>query len=451
MKVASINPYTQKVLEEFELIGSSELAKKLTKADEAFRHWRTVNFIDRSAKMLNASKVLKQDKEKYAKNITLEMGKTLKDSVAEIEKCAWVCEHYATHAPSFLADEAIGTDASKSYVRYDPLGPVLAIMPWNFPFWQVFRFAAPALMAGNVCLLKHASNVFRCALHIEEVFANAGFPEGTFQSLLIDSNQVAEAIDHSAVKAVTLTGSEKAGASVAARAGKNIKKSVLELGGSNAFIVLPDANLDDAVDIGVKARMMNAGQSCIASKRFILSSEIADKYIKAFSEKITALKAGDPMDETVDMGPLAKKDLADTLEEQVKKSVAAGAKIVCGGKRKDNFYLPTVLTEVSPGMPAFDEELFGPVAAVTIVDTDEEALALANASDFGLGISVFTQSDARAQPFIQLSEDGAVFINGLVKSDPRLPFGGTKHSGYGRELSSHGIREFVNAKTVWVK
>jgi len=450
MKVNSINPYTRKVLEEFELISGEEIAKKLDTADETFRQWRLIAFAERSQKMLNAAAVLQENKEKYARNITLEMGKTLKESVAEVEKCAWACEYYANHAASFLEDEAIGTDASRSYVRYDPLGAVLAVMPWNFPFWQVFRFAAPALMAGNVCLLKHASNVFRCALHIEEVFVKAGFPQGAFQSLLIDSDQVADIIDHPIVKAVTLTGSEKAGASVASRAGKNIKKTVLELGGSNAFVVLPDADLELAVEVGVQARMRNAGQSCIAAKRFILSSTIADDFMKAFKEKVAALKVGDPLDETTDMGPLAKKDLADDLEDQVNRSIEAGAKVVCGAKRKDNFYLPTILAEVQPGMAAFDEELFGPVAAITIAGSDDEALMLANTSNFGLGISVFSQSEARAQPFIQLSDDGAVFINGLVKSDPRLPFGGTKRSGYGRELSSHGIREFVNAKTVWI-
>lgn len=450
MKVTSINPYTRKVLEEFETITSQELNQKIETADETFRRWRLVAFSERSQKMLNAAAVLKENKEKYAQNISREMGKTMKESVAEVEKCAWACEYYANHAASFLADEPIATDASRSYVRYDPLGTVLAVMPWNFPFWQVFRFAAPALMAGNVCLLKHASNVFGCARHIEEVFTEAGFPQGAFQSLLISSDQVADIIDHPAVKAVTLTGSEKAGASVASRAGKNIKKTVLELGGSNAFVVLPDANLEMAVEVGVRARMQNAGQSCIAAKRFILASVIADDFMNAFKEKVAALKVGDPMDETTDMGPLAKKDLADDLEDQVNRSIKAGAKVICGAKRRDNFYLPTVLSDVRPGMAAFDEELFGPVAAVTIAGSDDEALALANTSNFGLGISVFTQSEARAQPFIQFSDEGAVFINGLVKSDPRLPFGGTKHSGYGRELSSHGIREFVNAKTVWI-
>lgn len=451
MKVTSINPFTRKTLEEFETITSHELNVKLDAADKTFRHWRLSAFSERSQRMLNASAVLLKNKEKYAQNITREMGKTLKESVAEIEKCAWVCEYYAHQAVSFLADEPVETDASMSYVRYDPLGTVLAVMPWNFPFWQVFRFAAPALMAGNVCVLKHASNVFRCALHIEEVFKEAGFPQGVFQTLLISSDQVADVIDHPVVKAVTLTGSEKAGANVASRAGKNIKKTVLELGGSNAFVVLPDADLELAVEVGVAARMRNAGQSCIAAKRFILSSAIADSFIEAFRNKVAALKVGDPMDENTDMGPLARKDLADDLEDQVNRSIKAGAKVVCGAKRKDNFYLPTILTDVQPGMAAFDEELFGPVAAISIAGSDDEALKLANNSEFGLGISVFTQSEARALPFIQDSEDGAVFINGLVKSDPRLPFGGTKRSGYGRELSSHGIREFVNAKTVWVK
>lgn len=449
MKYKSINPYTLDVLQEYESLQETELKHKLEAAASTFNAWRKSSFDSRAALMRSAARVLKDDKEGLARTITLEMGKSLKESIAEVEKCAWACEYYAEHAASFLADEPVETDASRSYVRYDPLGTILAIMPWNFPFWQVFRFAAPALMAGNVCVLKHASNVLGCALHIEEVFVKAGFPVGAFQSLIVDKDQIPTIISHPVIKAVTLTGSEGAGAAVAAKAGKNIKKTVLELGGSNAFIVLADADLTAAVETGVRARMQNAGQSCIAAKRFILHRDIAEDYIRKFSEHAAKLKVGNPMDPETDMGPLARADLVDQLEEQVNQSVEAGASVVFGGKRKDNFYYPTLLRDVKPGMPAFDEELFGPVAAATIAGDDEEALRLANNSTFGLGISVFTQSRKRAQPFIEGSEDGAVFINGLVKSDPRLPFGGTKRSGYGRELSSYGIREFVNIKTVW--
>lgn len=449
MKYTSVNPYTLDVLHEYESLSESVLFDKLETAANTFKAWRQASFDSRSGLMRAAARVLKEDKERLGRTITLEMGKSLKESIAEVEKCAWVCEYYADHAASFLANERIETDAANSYVRYEPLGTILAIMPWNFPFWQVFRFAAPALMAGNVGVLKHASNVLGCALHIEQVFEKAGFPVGAFQSLIVDKEHISSLIAHPVIKAVTLTGSEGAGAAVASQAGKNIKKTVLELGGSNAFIVLADADLKTAVEAGVRARMQNAGQSCIAAKRFILHRDIAEEYISRFSEHAAQLRVGNPMDPETDMGPLARTDLADQLEEQVNQSVEAGARVVFGGNRKDNFYYPTLLRDVEPGMPAFDEELFGPVAAVTIVNDDEEALQLANTSTFGLGISVFTQSRKRAQAFIEGSEDGAVFVNGLVKSDPRLPFGGTKRSGYGRELSSHGIREFVNVKTIW--
>src|SRR5690606_12251723 len=449
MKFKSINPYTLDELHEYESISDNALNQKLEVATNTFKTWRQASFESRAALMRAAARVLRDDKDDLARTITLEMGKSLKEAVAEVEKCAWACDYYAEHAAEFLAAEVIETDAAKSYVRYEPLGTILAIMPWNFPFWQVFRFAAPALMAGNVCVLKHASNVLGCALLIEKVFSKAGFPVGAFQTLIVDKDQVSSLVKNPTIKAVTLTGSEGAGASVASQAGKNIKKTVLELGGSNAFIVLPDADLKAAVEVGVRARMQNAGQSCIAAKRFILHQDIAEEYILKFSAHAAKLKVGNPMDPETDMGPLARTDLTDQLEEQVNQSVEAGARVVFGGTRKDNFYYPTLLREVQPGMPAFDEELFGPVAAVTIAKDDEEALRLANTSTFGLGISVFTQSRERAQTFIEGSEDGAVFINGLVKSDPRLPFGGTKRSGYGRELSSHGIREFVNVKTVW--
>jgi succinate-semialdehyde dehydrogenase / glutarate-semialdehyde dehydrogenase len=451
MKYQSINPYSSELIEEFERISEEALSLKLEHAANTFKSWRAVHFNKRAELMREAARVLRDGKNKYGVTITNEMGKPLKEAIAEVEKCAWACEFYAEKTPDFLADERIASDADKSFVRYDPIGTVLAIMPWNFPFWQVFRFAAPALMAGNVCLLKHAPNVFRCAIHIEEIFVKAGFPEGAFQSLIIDIDQVNTIINHRIIKAVTLTGSEAAGASVAALAGRNIKKTVLELGGSNAFVVLKDADLDAAVSIGVQARMMNSGQSCIAAKRFILVKEIADQFIDKFKQKINALKAGDPFDEATDVGPLARKDLADKLEAQVNRSIQLGAKVITGATRKGNIFFPTILAEVAPGSPSFDEELFGPVAAVTVAQSEDEALELANHSSFGLGISVFTKSSGSAQKFIEKSEDGAVFINGLVKSDPRLPFGGTKHSGYGRELSSHGIKEFVNIKTVHIK
>lgn len=451
MKFQSINPYSLQVIEEFQSISDQELSQRLEHSALTFGTWHKTDFTMRSALMSGAAEILRKNKTLYAETITNEMGKPLRESIAEVEKCAWACEFYATHAAKFLAEDQTPSDADASLVRYDPLGVVLAIMPWNFPFWQVFRFASPALMAGNVCLLKHAPNVFRCALQIEDIFAMAGFPAGCFQSLIIDIDQVTKVIHHPAVKAVTLTGSEAAGASVASIAGKMIKKTVLELGGSNAFVVLKDADIDMAVGVGVQARMMNSGQSCIAAKRFILVKEIAEQFTTKFREKVETLKTGNPFDDATAVGPLARKDLADKLEDQVRRSVSLGAKVISGGKREGNTYFPTILSNVMPGSPAFDEELFGPVAAVTIAQSEEEALSLANKSNFGLGISVFTRSKSSAQRFIEQSEDGAVFINALVKSDPRLPFGGTKRSGYGRELSSHGIREFVNVKTVYIK
>lgn len=450
-KFKSINPYTNKLVEEFDTHTTAEVEKYIDAADKAYQSWRKTTFEHRAGLLRKAAGVLRKGKDKYAKAMVLEMGKPIKEANAEIEKCAWVCEFYADKAEKFLKEEVIETDADKSLVRYDPIGTVLAIMPWNFPYWQVFRFAAPALMAGNVCLLKHAQNVIRCSLFIDEIFTEAGFPEGTFKSLVITPEQTVPVIEHDKVKAVTLTGSERAGKSVAATAGKNIKKTVLELGGSNAFVVLSDADLEEAAKTGSMARMMNTGQSCIAAKRFIVMKDVADKFTELLKDNISALKLGEPMDEDTQVGPLARTDLAEGIEKQVQQSIDKGAKLLMGHKREGATYHPTILTDVKPGMPAFDEELFGPVAAIVIAETEEEALALANNSNYGLGMSVCTKSKEKADMFIAGAEDGAVFINSLVKSDPRLPFGGTKLSGYGRELSEHGIKEFVNAKTVYIK
>jgi succinate-semialdehyde dehydrogenase/glutarate-semialdehyde dehydrogenase len=387
--------------------------------------------------------------------MTTEMGKTIKSAIAEVEKCTLVCRYYAENAAECLADVAVATDASKSFVRYQPLGTILAVMPWNFPFWQVFRFAAPALMAGNVGVLKHASNVPQCALAIEEIFREAGFPEGVFQTLLITADQVAIVINDSRVKAATLTGSEPAGESLASAAGKQLKKTVLELGGSDPFIVLKSADLETAVSTAVAARMLNNGQSCIAAKRFIIEESIADEFEGRLVEKFQTLKVGDPMDEHTDIGPLATPGILEDLDKQVQVCIEKGSKVLIGGKRladcPGNFYLPTILTDFPAGAPAYQEEFFGPVALLFRVADIEEAIKLANSTSFGLGASAWTKDEEQANRLIDEIEAGAVFINGMVKSDPRLPFGGIKRSGYGRELGIQGIHEFVNIKTVWVK
>jgi succinate-semialdehyde dehydrogenase/glutarate-semialdehyde dehydrogenase len=382
------------------------------------------------------------------------MGKPLKAAVAEAEKCAWVCRYYAENAEHHLADITVETNAKKSYVHFQPLGPVLAVMPWNFPFWQVFRFAAPALMAGNVGLLKHASNVPQCALAIEEVFTTAGFPKGAFQALLIGSDAVEGILNDPRVVAATLTGSEPAGRSVAAAAGKQIKKTVLELGGSDPFIVMPSANLEEAVTTAVKARTINNGQSCIAAKRFIVADEIYDEFEKRFVKEMRALKIGDPMEESTDIGPLATPQIVDDLDEQVKKAIASGARVLNGGEKIDgrgNYFEPTVLVDLNIDAPVSCEEIFGPVAMLFRVSGIDEAIKIANATPFGLGSAAWTNDAAEQARFIEGLEAGAVFINGMVASDPRLPFGGVKNSGYGRELAEFGIREFVNVKTVWIK
>jgi succinate-semialdehyde dehydrogenase/glutarate-semialdehyde dehydrogenase len=454
MSIASINPATGVVLQTFDPISEDRIDQKLATAEETFRMYRKTPFSDRSKWMLNAVEILESEKEELGKLMTMEMGKPLKAAKEEAAKCAWACRFYAQNAQRFLSDEPVQTNASQSYVHYQPLGPILAVMPWNFPFWQVFRFAAPALMAGNVALLKHASNVPQCALSIEEIIRRSGFPQGAFQTLLIGSNQVKRVLEDLRIKAATLTGSEPAGGDVASIAGKNIKKTVLELGGSDPFIVMPTADLDEAVKTAVRARCINNGQSCIAAKRFIVHHKIADEFERRFVKRMEALKVGDPMDEETDVGPLATAQLLEQLDQQVEKTVSAGARVLTGGKKLDrlgNYYAPTVLTNIPKNSPAYLEEIFGPVALLFPIQNIDEAISLANDTTFGLGSAAWTNDEGEKRQFIDGIEAGAVFINGMVASDPRLPFGGVKHSGYGRELGAYGIREFVNIKTVWVK
>ena len=454
MPIATTNPSTGKLITSFLALTEQELRQKLVRAHDAFVHHRMTTFAARAMKMNEAARILETEKAAFGKMMTLEMGKPVAAAMEEAVKCAWVCRYYAEHAEIFLADEIISTNAKKSYITYQPLGPVLAVMPWNFPFWQVFRFAAPALMAGNVGLLKHASNVPQCAMAIENIFLRAGFPEGVFQTLLIGSDQVQSVLEDSAVKAVTLTGSEPAGRTVAALAGKLIKKTMLELGGSDPFIVMPGADVEEAVVVAVKARTINNGQSCIAAKRFIVHEKIYNRFETQFVKLMEQLIVGDPMDERTNIGPLATEDGIQTLEDQVRRSVDAGARVLTGGKRLSqpgNFYPPTVITNIPKNSPAYCEELFGPVALLFRVKNIEEAVALANDTPFGLGSAAWTNDPDEQQYCIEHLEAGAVFINGMVASDPRLPFGGVKNSGYGRELSAHGIREFVNIKTVWMK
>lgn len=454
MGIATINPATGETVKTFTALTDAEIENALALADRAFRDYRRVSFDTRSQWMQNAANLLEENAETYAKIMTLEMGKPITAAIAEVKKSASVCRFYAENAAQFLADVPAESDASNSFIAYEPLGAILAVMPWNFPFWQVFRFAAPALMAGNVGLLKHASNVPQCALAIGEIFQKAGFPEGVFQTLLVGSNKVAQIITDDRVKAGTLTGSEPAGASLASLAGQNIKKTVLELGGSDPFIVLETADLNAAVEAAVTARMLNNGQSCIAAKRFILISSIADEFEIRMAEKFAALKIGDPMLPDTEVGPLATPDILTELHQQVQICVEAGAKVLTGGQlleQPGNFYPPTILTQIPEGTPAYSEEFFGPVALIFRVNSLDEAITLANSTIFGLGASGWTTNQAEQERLIRELEAGAVFINGLVKSDPRLPFGGIKRSGYGRELSSQGIHEFVNIKTVWIK
>lgn len=451
MILKSINPFTNEVIEEFEEISCEMAEKVLTESGEAFEKWKRTGIEYRGSLMEKAAALLRSNMNEYAGSITLEMGKPLKESRAEVDKCALVCEYYAKNAKRFLSPEPAETDADISYVTFEPLGTILGIMPWNFPFWQVFRFAVPTLMAGNTVLLKHASNVQICARNIENLFTRAGFPPSVFRNLVIGSGRMDKIIKHDCIRAVSLTGSESAGQKVAEAAGSVLKKCLLELGGSNAFVVLEDANIRKAVEIGIKARFQNAGQSCIAAKRFILDRKISDEFLDLFLDGIRKLKTGNPAEEDTDIGPLASIGQAVKVEEQVVRSVAMGARVIAGGIRNKTFYQPAVVVDVTPGMPLFDEEVFGPVAPVSISDNTAEAITIANKTNFGLGVSLFTDDLDKAYDLTREFHDGAVFINGMVKSDPRLPFGGTRHSGFGRELAIQGIREFVNIKTVWAK
>jgi succinate-semialdehyde dehydrogenase/glutarate-semialdehyde dehydrogenase len=451
MPIATINPATGEVIQTFQPLSEKQIEEKLQLAVSAFHSEGKTSFAERARRMNKAAEILERDKEKFAHLMTLEMGKPYKASVAEAMKSASGCRYYAENAERFLTDEAIDTGATKSFIRYRPIGPILAVMPWNFPFWQVFRFAAPALMAGNVGLLKHASNVPQCALAIEAIFLEAGFPKGAFQTLLIGSQQVDAILNDPRVVAATLTGSEQAGIQVGIAAAKRIKKVVLELGGSDPFIVMPSANLDAAVATAVEARVINNGQSCIAAKRFIVAESIAADFEREFVERMKNLRVGDPFDEKTELGPLATADAVTSLDADVQKTVRAGAKLLTGGhplKQPGNYYAPTVLTNIPKESPAYREEFFGPVASLFRVKDIDEAIHLANDSRFGLGASAWTNDDRERERFINELESGMVFINKMVASDPRIPFGGVKQSGHGRELAANGIREFMNIKTV---
>jgi succinate-semialdehyde dehydrogenase / glutarate-semialdehyde dehydrogenase len=451
----SINPASGDLITGYDEYTDSEINSILKQADEQQCRWMKTDFAERAVLMNNAATVLKTRREEYARLMTLEMGKPIAAARAEVDKCAWVCNYYADHAESFLKSETIRTDASESYVAYRPLGVVLAVMPWNFPFWQVFRFAAPTLMAGNAGILKHASNVTGCSLAIEDVFRRAGFPENLFRSIIAGGKRMDKVIEHPLIMAVTLTGSVPAGKAVAAKAGSLLKKTVLELGGSDPYIILGDADLDKAVPACVNSRLINNGQSCIAAKRFIVVESVLDEFTERFVRLMKEKKMGNPLDESFDIGPQASADLRDELHEQVQRSIGAGAKCVLGGEIPDgpgSWYPPTVLTGVTKGMPAFDEEIFGPVAAIITAKDEKEAIKLANDSIFGLGASVFTRDVLRGKKIAEFElEAGCCFVNQFVKSDPRLPFGGIKESGYGRELSWFGIREFMNIKSVYIK
>jgi succinate-semialdehyde dehydrogenase/glutarate-semialdehyde dehydrogenase len=453
MSLQSINPATGEILEAFEPTSEAQMQQVVGAAHEAFLEWRRVPFTTRSRPMRKAAEILRAGRAEYARTMALEMGKPIAQGEAEVDKCAWVCDFYAEHAEAMLAEQPRATDAVRSYVRFEPLGPVLAVMPWNFPFWQVFRFAAPALMAGNAGVLKHASSVPRCALQIEAVFRDAGFPRGLFATVLIGASGVAGLIADPRIAAATLTGSEGAGRQVAEAAGRELKKTVLELGGSDPFIVLADADVAAAAGAAADARLVNSGQSCIAAKRFIVVESIADQFLTRFVEALRGRRMGDPLSRDTQVGPQARLDLRDALHRQVQESIQRGARLLLGGEIPSGpgaFYPPTLLTAVDKGMPAFDEETFGPVAAVIRARDEADAVRLANDSSFALGASLWTQDLPRAERLAVQIEAGAVFVNGLVKSDPRLPFGGIKRSGYGRELSEYGIREFVNVKSVWI-
>lgn len=445
------NPFDLTILSDYQYITDIQAIQIIDINQKTFNQWKGQTVAERLKFIKNLIFALTNNKETLARQCTAEMGKPYKQAVAEVEKCRLLCEYYIDNAEQFLAPKTIKTDSSESYVTYEPLGVILGVMPWNFPYWQVFRFAIPSIIAGNTVAVKHASNVAGCAIMIEKLFKEAGFPDGVYKNLLISGKQVEKVIDNPIVKAVSLTGSEKAGASVAATAAKGIKKSVLELGGSNAFIILEDADIDKAAETAVKARMQNTGQSCIAAKRFLVHKSLFDAFTIKFKERVEALKSGDPMDEDAYIGPLARVDLAEEVEKQVEESVKMGAKIITGGNRNNAFYEPTILTDVTTDMPVFKEEVFGPVAPVMPFSTFEEAVELSNATEFGLGVTVFTENIEAIKDKLHLFNEGAVFINALVKSDPALPFGGVKKSGFGRELAENGIKEFVNVKTVYIK
>lgn len=452
MKIQSINPSTGKFYKEFELLLPESLSAKLNAADQAFHNWRNSSFADRQLLLEKVAQILKAKKKIFAEIMAMEMGKRLAEGIAEIEKCAWVCEYYAKNAETILKEEVKETDAKESFLIFEPLGVILAVMPWNFPFWQVFRCSAPAIMSGNTVILKHASSVPESALAIEEIFIEAGAQVGLFQTLLISSAEIPKIIEDERIKMISLTGSEEAGSSVASIAGKNIKKTIMELGGSDPFIVLEDADVTKAAEAAANSRMIVSGQSCIAAKRFLINEKIAPLFLKLFVEHLSKKKIGDPMNPNTDMGPLSSARAVDTIDDQVQRSVAIGAKIALGGQKIEGsgfYYPPTVLTDLTEESPVMKEETFGPIAAVMIVKDDKEALSIANNSHFGLGASVWTTNDKRADFFIYGLQTGGVFINSMVKSDPRMPFGGSKFSGYGRELSDYGLKEFTNIKSVW--
>ena len=454
MTFQSINPASGTPVSSYEEMQRAEVSKIVEQAHSAFLGWRRTPFRDRAVPLKKAGQILRDKSKEYGRLMAEEMGKPFKDGIAEAEKCATACDYFAEHAEKFLASEDIATDAKRSFVTFQPLGVVLAVMPWNFPFWQVFRFAAPALMAGNAGVLKHASNVPGCALAIEQIFKDAGFPQNLFRTLMIGSKEVNAVIENPLVRAVTLTGSTPAGRAVAAKAGECLKKTVLELGGSDAYIIMDDADIEQAAAIAAKGRLVNSGQSCIAAKRFIVTEKTRARFEQALVKKMQAAKVGDPMAEGTQVGPMARRDLRDDLHKQVESSIRKGAKVLCGGeipKGEGAFYPPTVLTSVTKGMPAYDEELFGPVAAIITVQDEKQAISVANDSEFGLGGAVIGKDIARAEKIAaEEIEAGCVFVNDAVRSDPRLPFGGVKDSGYGRELSQFGIREFVNVKTVFI-
>ena len=450
----SINPANNEVIREYPGHSASEVETIIDDVHTEWLAWKETSFEHRAGLFRNAARILREQKETYARLMTEEMGKIIRESQAEIEKCANVCDFYADHAAGLLKDQVVPSDASRSLIVFQPLGVILAVMPWNFPFWQVFRFAAPTLMAGNAAVLKHASNVPGCALAIEEIFRNAGFPKNLFRTLMIPSSAVENIIADKRIAAATLTGSESAGSQVASFAGKHIKKTVLELGGSDAFIILEDADMEKAVKIAITARMINQGQSCIAAKRFIVVESRTAEFESRIKQSLELLRMGDPLDPTTDVGPLARKDIADEIDKQVQRSIAAGARLVLGGKPGNQpgcYYLPTILSGIKSGMAAYHEETFGPVISIITVKDENEAISVANDTEFGLGGSVWSENLARGEAVARRIETGAVFVNGLVKSDPRLPFGGVKKSGYGRELGEFGIREFVNIKTIWIR